>query len=117
MSFQATVKAYSGITVTLAVDVTSYNLYELLKAIDPNCPPTCREANIQFDPTQAAAAGSLLIGDSDIDDSPQRCAFNCIPGQSFTFGAGATLREIYLNNIYLRASGMTGMIVNVMVQN
>lgn len=118
MSFQANVKPYSGISVTLPLAATPYNLYELLKAIDPNCPPVCRELNIQFDPLQDNISGAMLVGDSDIAPSPaQRCGFTCLGGQSKTYGAGATLREVYMNNIWLLSTDMVNMLVNVEVQN
>lgn len=110
-------KALSGISVTLGVAGAVSNLYVLLKAIDPKCPPVCREANIQFDPIQAGANGYLLIGDSSVDDSPQRCGVAIPVGNSYHYGAGAEVRQIYLNNIYLVATGMDGMVVNVDIQN
>lgn len=117
MSFQETIKPLAGISVTLTTHAVPQNLYQLLEAIDPNCPPTCREADIQFDPIQDGAAGAVLMGDSSVTVTPQRCGFAALPGQTMTLGGGATLREVYLNNIWLVATEQDACVCNVLVQN
>lgn len=117
------VKAYTGITITLTTHGVRYNLFELLQAIDPNVPSTCRELNIQYDPEQAGAADALFIGDSavsgagNLPDPDQRCAFSCQVGGSLHYGAGACTREVYITNIWLVSESVDGMLVNVEIQN
>jgi len=114
------VQAYTGVTITLTTHDTRYNLLTLLRLVSADVPPTCRELNIQFDPVQAGAAGSLLIGDgqcSDVAMGGQRCSLILLPGQSNHYGAGADVRQVYINNIFLVSDTMDGMLVNVEVQN
>lgn len=111
---------YAGRCVTLPVHNTPYNLYTLLRAILPNCPPTCRELNIQFSAAQNGGdtEGLLLIGDSQLDAAAPIYGIELTPGQSNHYGAGASgVREVYLNSIYLCSTDMDDCQVNVEVQN
>lgn len=109
---------YSGITVTLPAATVKANLLTLLRAIDPHCPSTCRELNIQFDPLQDGASGALLIGDSQVKvTAAQRCGISILVGGSQHYGAGAESRQVYISNIWVVATAMDAMLVNCEIQN
>lgn len=111
-----TVKPFTGITVTLTTHAVAYNLYSLLKAIDPLCPPVARECSIQFDGQQTGAAGQLFIGDESVSSGTQRCGVSLSPGDSKTYGAGAQMFQVYLSNIWLLSTSLDACLVNIEVQ-
>lgn len=109
------VNCYAGITVTLPVAGQAYNLIDLIRAIDPSVPGSCRELNIQFDPT--GASGAILVGDCKVEDSPQRCAYNMEPGGSLHYGAGASGSQVNLTNMWVLSTVMADALVNIEIQN
>lgn len=109
------VRAYLGITITLVTHAVPQNLFALLTAIDPACPPTCRECSIQFDGAQAGAAGVVLVGDALVSIASQRCGVSLSPADAKTYRSDG--REVYLNSIWLVASTLDNCFVNIEVQN
>jgi hypothetical protein len=97
--------SYFCATVTLAAAGTKYSLYDLLKLIDPDVPPTGREVNLQV---EDAPAGNVRIGDSTVS------AVNC--GYKLVSGASRLYRDrqstIPLVSLYLLPS-VNAMLINV----
>ncbi len=94
---------YFGKQVTLTGTVVA-NLWDLLKAIDENIPPNCRELSIQMDGGQA---GTLLIGDAAISTTVYGVALvstSGVPSAPFYMGSGSDIQNIPLGSIYLLSS-------------
>lgn len=109
------VNCYAGVTVTLPDHGQAYKLIDLILAIDPTIPGSCRELNIQFDPT--GGSGAILVGDCKVEDSPQRCSYSMEPGGSLHYGAGASGSQVNLTNIWVLSTSMDDALVNVEIQN
>lgn len=104
-------RAYYGISVTVPASTVS-KLLDLLKAVDPEAPGSCRALEIQNDPD---SGDYLLIGDSNVDiGPPQRCGFKLGGGESFSYGEGLGSDAVPLANIYLFSE--TELIANVQIQ-
>jgi len=114
--------AYKGITVTLTTHNVRQNVMDLLQAAVSavefaTIPKGCRELNIQFDSTQH---GLLFYGDSAVSTpgmGAQRCGGTLQPGDTKTYGAGASTREVYLGFISLVADTDDAAKVNIEIQN
>lgn len=100
---------YVGVTVTLTLADTNYNLLALIQAIEANCPAACTQLTIQNDPDDGPA--TLRIGDANLGAA--RCGYKLLRGDPA--GYVRNLQNVLLGNIYLRAVGEAGKKVNVEV--
>jgi len=86
------IASYLGLTVTLTLANTAYDLYALCVAVDPTCPTRCRELTIQ---SRAGNTAVVAIGDKNISASRQGCALEF--GSGGLTGASRTYRNTASN--------------------
>lgn len=95
---------YAGITLTLTPG-TRISIWAALKAIDPTIAGFAKNYRLQADAKNGTNA--ILIGDSQVLDSPQRCSYGLIPGQFAPLND--VKNAVFLANMYaLVASAATG---------
>jgi hypothetical protein len=92
------VKPFYAMTVT--VGTTPVSLLSLMQAIDSTIIGAAREISIQSDPTNS---GSVLIGDSLVKVSPQRCMAIFLSGDSSLTRAGLQT-QVPLSALYAVAT-------------
>ena len=89
-------------TVSLTSLNTNYNLYTLMKAVDPAAPDRCCKLNLQLD--VGAGAAKLFIGNDDISGTNFGVQLNA--GQVKVWESGETNR-ILASQIWLRTDTNT----------
>lgn len=101
---------FISVTITLP-DSVAHRVYDLMKAIDPNCPGSARELLIQFDPINPPANAYVLFGDSNVSLSPQRAMVNLLPADSFPLREGL-MSAIPFQNLFV-ISSVVGSVINI----
>ena len=93
---------FAGIQVTLADKTKSYNLFDLLSAIDSSVCPLPRYLNLQSDPANMATV--IYVGDVNIKITPtKRFAFSLGAGDTKPYGPN-TMGTIPIGEVYVQAS-------------
>lgn len=96
---------YAGITLTLTPG-ERISIWAALKAIDPNIAGFSKNYRLQADGANGTT-NAVLIGDSQVSSSPQRCSYGLAPGQ---FAPTSDIKNsVFLANMYaLVDSAATG---------
>lgn len=102
-------ESYVAVTVTLAAANFNYNLLDLLRAIEAECPATCGELCIQSPKVNNQAM--VYIGDAEMTGTT-RCGYELNSGEARTYRAERN--SVLVGSLYVRTDTM-GSVVNVEV--